>query len=139
MPTHSCRKVGGEATQGSQDKVSWVLAVHGGAAQGYFSEKGKKRYQKVMVEACRRAAEVLNAGGTAVEAVKIAVEVLEDDSTTNAGHGSNLTLDGTVEVAAHQSGSWLRASAPQHPSACQPERENSQSVLQGTDSLPFHS
>jgi len=31
--------------------------------QGYFSEKGRQNYEKVMVEACRRAAELLNAGG----------------------------------------------------------------------------
>ena len=84
----------------SQERASWVLALHGGAAQGYFSEKGRKQYQKIMVEASRRAAELLKVGGSAVDAVKVAVEVMEDDATTNAGYGSNLTIDGTVECDA---------------------------------------
>lgn len=39
-------------------------------------------------------------GGTAVEAVEIAIKVLEDKEITNAGFGSNLTLEGTVECDA---------------------------------------
>jgi hypothetical protein len=78
--------------------ASWGVALHGGAAQGYLSAKQQKKYESIMVEACRRASELLDAGGSAVDAVKLAVEVLEDDATTNAGFGSNLTLDGTVEV-----------------------------------------
>lgn len=82
-------------------KCEWIVAVHGGAAQGYLGDKSRKKYEKVMVEACRRASELLEAGGSAVDAAKLAVEVLEDDATTNAGFGSNLTLDGTVEVLFH--------------------------------------
>lgn len=43
---------------------------------------------------------LLHNGGTAVEAVEMAIKVLEDKEITNAGFGSNLTLEGTVECDA---------------------------------------
>lgn len=43
---------------------------------------------------------VLNSGGSALDAVEIAIRLLEDAEITNAGYGSNLNTDGVAEMDA---------------------------------------
>lgn len=43
---------------------------------------------------------LLKNGGTALDAVEIAIKVFEDREITNSGYGSNLCMDGTVECDA---------------------------------------
>lgn len=42
----------------------------------------------------------MKAGGSAVDAVEVAIKVLEDREITNAGYGSNLGFNGIVECDA---------------------------------------
>ena len=75
-----------------------AIIVHGGAGTSPPSATS------ACARACARAAEagdaVLDAGGSALDAVVAAVRVLEDDPEFNAGTGSALTRDGTVETDA---------------------------------------
>ncbi|EFN66280.1 Threonine aspartase 1 [Camponotus floridanus] len=74
------------------------IAVHVGAGQ--HSASLKEKYQKLCHEACKVGAQSLTCNGNALDAVVETVMVLEDSPMTNAGFGSNLTLNGTVECDA---------------------------------------
>ncbi|KAL9637411.1 MAG: hypothetical protein Q9164_002197 [Protoblastenia rupestris] len=72
-----------------------AIFVHAGA--GYHSLQNEKVHLVACEDAARSAMTFLNNGATAVDAVEIAIKVLEDKEITNAGFGSNLAMDGTVE------------------------------------------
>jgi beta-aspartyl-peptidase (threonine type) len=84
------------------------VLVHGGAGT---RESGDDESDGC-VRAARRAFVILEAGGTALDAVEAAVVTLEDDPRYNAGVGAALTEDGEVELdAAIMDGQLLRAGA----------------------------
>lgn len=88
----------------------WALLVHGGA--GSVPEPSRGAH----AQGCRVAAEagavVLVRGGSALDAVQRAVQVLEDDPRFNAGTGACLTEDETIELDASLiDGETLRAGA----------------------------
>ncbi|XP_624615.1 threonine aspartase 1 isoform X2 [Apis mellifera] len=74
------------------------IAVHVGA--GRHSETLKEKYQKLCRQACKAGIQNLKTGGSSLDAVVETVIVLENSPLTNAGFGSNLTLEGTVECDA---------------------------------------
>ncbi|KIW06542.1 uncharacterized protein PV09_02972 [Verruconis gallopava] len=76
----------------------YTIVVHAGA--GYHSVANQDLHLMACSDACKAGMAVLRAGGTAVDAVEIAVKVLEDREITNAGYGSNLAMDGVVECDA---------------------------------------
>lgn len=72
----------------------------------------ESKYQRVIKEACIRATEILRNGGSAVDACEAAIMRLENCGATNAGFGSNLCLDGSVQCdAAIMNGTTLNFGA----------------------------
>ncbi|THV02437.1 asparaginase [Dendrothele bispora CBS 962.96] len=74
------------------------VAVHAGA--GYHSLVSEEQVKKSLRLACRQALSVISHASTPLELVEEAISALENDPSLNAGHGSNLTIDGTVECDA---------------------------------------
>ena len=82
---------------------NWSLAIHGGAGTIRAEEMTAEReaeHRAGLLAALEAGRAVLDAGGTALEAVTAAVCRLEDCPLFNAGHGSTLTEAGTVEMDA---------------------------------------
>ncbi|KAK3764001.1 hypothetical protein RRG08_004365 [Elysia crispata] len=77
------------------DKRSLFIAVHAGA--GTHAKDNEPIYKAVCKAACMQAMALLQERKSALESVTAAVAVLEDAECTNAGLGSNLTMEGKVE------------------------------------------
>jgi beta-aspartyl-peptidase (threonine type) len=88
----------------------FAVLVHGGAGNREPSEVEPSRAG--CAAAATRAATILRAGGSALDAVQAAVEALEDDPLFNAGTGGALTEAGTLQLdASIMDGRDLRAGA----------------------------
>jgi beta-aspartyl-peptidase (threonine type) len=92
----------------AHDSRGWVILVHGGA--GAIEAERQSLHAAGCAAAARAGAAVLANGGTALDAVQRAVEVLEDDPSFNAGTGASLNEDGEVSLdASIMEGTSLRA------------------------------
>ena len=93
----------------------WCLVVHGGAGSERIAHDDpahEARARAGLSHALDAGAAILQAGGSAVEAVETAARLLEEDPCFNAGRGSVLTENGEVELdAAVMDGFQRRAGA----------------------------
>ena len=101
-----------DASQPNQKE--WAIALHGGA--GYVSkdmpEDRKQAYMESLEEALNIGAEILENGGSALDAIEKTVNYLEDNELYNAGKGAVFTSEGKNELdAAIMDGATLNAGA----------------------------
>ncbi|MCB0545791.1 MAG: isoaspartyl peptidase/L-asparaginase, partial [Saprospiraceae bacterium] len=79
------------------------MAIHGGAGtlvRGEMTPEKEQLYLNALKEARDAAFHILESGGTALDAVEMAVRKMEDCPLFNAGKGSVFTHDGTHEMDA---------------------------------------
>tara|TARA_R110002072_G_scaffold31040_4_gene96246 strand:- start:2823 stop:3755 length:933 start_codon:yes stop_codon:yes gene_type:complete len=80
-----------------------AIAIHGGAGtilKSSLSPEKENDYKSTLQNALDKAYDCLNKGASALDAVEIAVSILEDSPLFNAGKGSVFTAEGKQEMDA---------------------------------------
>lgn len=93
----------------------WSFAIHGGAGvieRDSLTPEQDAAYRAALHRALEAGSAVLADGGSALDAVQAAIEIMEDDPLFNAGRGAVFTAAGRNELdAAVMDGSNLQAGA----------------------------
>ena len=87
----------------SEDRPAWRLVIHGGAGvieRARLGAEEDRAIRAALNRSLEAGSAILAGGGSALDAVEAAVRVLEDDPHFNAGRGSVLTYQGTIEMDA---------------------------------------
>lgn len=94
---------------------TFSMAIHGGAGtlvKGMMTPELESRYKQALKNALDKGYLILEAGGSAIEAVEEAVKLLEDSPLFNAGKGAVFTATGSHEMdASIMDGKTLNAGA----------------------------
>jgi L-asparaginase / beta-aspartyl-peptidase len=84
-----------------RSKNNIAIAIHGGAGEdSKFIREHIEEYEQGLAEALQAGYEILERGGTALDAVEEAIKSMEDNPLFNAGKGAALTTSATVEMCA---------------------------------------
>jgi Asparaginase len=93
----------------------WAIVLHGGAGvieRATMNPETEKAYRASMTKATEAGAQVLDKGGSSLDAVEAAIRILEDDPLFNSGRGADFAADGKNELdAAIMDGSNMKAGA----------------------------
>ena len=133
----------------AQDRPDWAIVIHGGAGvieRESMTPETEAAYRAAMDAAVTRGREVLEAGGSSLDAVEAVIQGLEDDAMFNSGRGAVFTAEGRNELdASIMDGETMNAGAVagvtnvRHPiSLARAVMENSRHVmLQGAGAETF--
>jgi beta-aspartyl-peptidase (threonine type) len=93
----------------------WAVVLHGGAGvieRKSMSAEMDAAYRAALKRSLQAAADVLEKGGSSMDAVEAAIKLMEDDPLFNAGKGAVFTADGKNELdAAMMDGATMKAGA----------------------------
>ncbi len=101
-------------TAQDQPPKEWAIALHGGA--GYYPKDAPaertQAYMDALEEALVIGTEILESGGSAMDAVEATIQYMENNELFNAGRGAVFTAEGKNELdAAFMQGNTLKAGA----------------------------
>lgn len=100
----SCQlEVQKEEKQKVTTKAEWAIVVHGGAGNinpDHMDEEKRAQYQAKLEEAVNEGSAILKKGGTSLQAVEAAINILEDSPLFNAGKGAVFNANGQNEMDA---------------------------------------
>jgi L-asparaginase / beta-aspartyl-peptidase len=103
----------GRMSSAKENKIG--IVVHGGAGtmeRNKMTPQGEREYRAGIENALRAGWEILQRGGSALDATEAAVRIFEDDPLFNAGKGSVFNAAGINEMdAAIMDGKTLKAGA----------------------------
>jgi beta-aspartyl-peptidase (threonine type) len=118
-----------------------VIAIHGGAgtmSRAHAAAAQEAAYHEALRSVLLPAQALLAAGGSALDAVSLAVDLLEDCPLFNAGHGAVFTRDATHELdAAIMDGATLRAGAVACVSRIRRPARAARAVMEHSDHVLF--
>jgi beta-aspartyl-peptidase (threonine type) len=101
--------------QNAPGQHKWAIVLHGGAGvieRSSMTPEAEAQYRVGLTEAITAAADVLDKGGSSLDAVEAAIKLLEDNPLFNAGRGAVFAADGTNQLdAAIMDGKTLKAGA----------------------------
>ena len=91
-----------KTTFAQQPNGKYTIVIHGGAGSinPNIDETEKQSYLNSLTTALNMGKEILEKGGSSLDAVEQVIRFLEDDSLFNAGRGAVFTSAGTVELDA---------------------------------------
>jgi beta-aspartyl-peptidase (threonine type) len=81
----------------------WSIVVHGGAGvieRAHMTPELEAQYRAAMNHALQTGANILNHGGSSLDAVQAVISEMEDDPLFNAGRGSVFDADGVIRMDA---------------------------------------
>jgi L-asparaginase len=84
----------------SANQLQPKLIIHGGAGGHIKSEQGEAKVRQALHNIVTEVYELLAHGGSAVDAVVLGCQLLENQPTFNAGTGSVLQSDGQIRMSA---------------------------------------
>ncbi|MGZ4043302.1 MAG: isoaspartyl peptidase/L-asparaginase family protein [Bacteroidia bacterium] len=97
------------------ESKNFAIVIHGGAGtilKENMNEELEKKYTAKLDEALKAGYDTLGKGGSSIDAVVVAIKILEDSPLFNAGKGSVFTADGKNEMdASIMDGNTLKAGA----------------------------